>query len=354
MDFIARFDGGANAFVRLAGSVLGVVVLAGGCASRLPTAEISELPIAFVYLTEAEGRQRAEAAEDREAAAYDPRTQVENRGVVNVNEFKDYLDHAFGQKSDPRHRGRLALLDARNSDVTVVAASRPGAVPQAWSSDHQRLLFSQGKPGAGQLFEYDAGTGEVSQLTHGPNAHPQGCYASGGRLVVTVYLIEGSGPAAQLTSRLAIRSPSGTIETITSGPVDGDPSCSPDGEQVAFVRVFHVEPQIWVQNLTPGAAARPVTPGHDPAFSPDGEWIVFGRGKAERSRLWRVRPDGGGRTKLGEGSGTQEFRPAVSPDGQLVVYESVLENRSRLFVRRFDGTGDVMLFSDGDGTFAVW
>ncbi len=336
----------------IAAMALVAAVSSAGCATGVSSSEISEFPIAFVYHTEAEARRRAEAYAEREAQAYDPRSQSENRGVVNVNEFKDYLESAYGYGSDQKHRGRMALLDARDRDLTVVAHSQPGAIPHAWSSDHQRLLFSQGDPGASQLYEYDRGTGLVGQLTHGPNIHPQGCYTSEGRIVLTQYSV-ASGTTSQVTSRLAIRSPAGQIETISSGPADGDPACALDGNRVAFVRVFGGRPQIWVQDLTGDAAARPVTPGYDPAFSPDGQWIVFGRGKGT-SRLWRVRPDGAGRTKLGIGAAAEEYRPAVSPDGRFVVYESVLENRSRLFLRRFDGSGDAMLFSAGDGTHAVW
>ena len=195
---------------------------------------------------------------------------------------------------------------------------------------------------------------EVAQLTHGPDAHPQGCYTSEGRLIVSIHSLERSGGSQWLTSRLALRSPSGSIEIISSGPSDGSPACSPDGQRVAFVRVFGAKPQIWVQELTPGAGATPVTPGLAPSFSPDGEWIVFGRGSGSSSRLWRIRSDGVGRTRLGIGSGGEEYRPVVSPDGRYVVYESVVENRSRLFLRGFDGRGDVVLFSDGDGMHAVW
>ncbi len=332
----------------------GAVIISAGCAHEMKSRKLPEFPIAFVYHTEAEARRRAESLAESEEAPYDPRSQSENRGVVNVNTLKNYLDSAFGQKSDPKFRGRMALLDPRTDELVMVRGAQSGAIPQAWSSDHQRLLFAQGDPGALQLYEFDRETGEVGKLTHGPNFHPHGCYTSEGRIVVAVHSVERSGARNWLTSRLAVRSPSGHIEIISSGPSDGSPACSPDGQQVAFVRVFSSEPQIWVQSLTQGAAARPITPGLAPSFSPDGQWIVFGRGMREDSKLWRIRTDGVGRTRLGVGSGAEEYRPVVSPDGRFVVYESVLENRSRLFLRQFDGAGDVVLFSDGDGMHAIW
>lgn len=341
--------------IRAVGPIaLGAAVISAGCAPSMKSRQLSALPIAFVYHAEADARRRAESIADRQVEEYDSRSRNENRGVVNINQFKNYLDRAFGQMSDPRYRGRLALLDARNDDIVLVRGAQPGAVPQAWSSDHQRLLFAQGDPGGEQLYEFDLATDEFAKLTHGPNSHPQGCYTSEGRIVVALQSVERSGAGEWLTSRLAVRSTSGSIEIISSGPSDGSPACSPDGKQVAFVRVFGSDPQIWVQSLTSGAAARPVTAGRDPSFSPDGEWIVFSRGRRAGSKLWRVRADGVGRTRVGVGSGGEEYRPAVSPDGRYVVYESVLDNRSRLFLRRFDGSDDVVLFSDGDGMHAVW
>jgi Tol biopolymer transport system component len=357
--FVNQVHSFCHTGLRARSSSIGVVAVAAaliaiGCAPSIKTRAVPDSPIAFVYRTEPEARRRAESIADQQPDEYDPRTARENRGVVDMKEFKNYLDSAFGQKSDPKHRGRLALLDPRSADVRVIEGAQQGSVPMAWSPVRKRLLFAQGDPGGEQLYEYDLETEEVAKLTHGPNVHPQGCYMSEGRLVVAMQSVQRSGGSDWLTSRLAVRSPNGTIEVFTSGPSDGSPACSRNGEQVAFVRVFGSEPQIWEQSLKPGAAARPITPGLAPSFSPDGEWIVFGRGRDNTSKLWRIRVSGVGRTRLGLGAGAEEYRPVVSPDGQFVVYESVLEYRSRLHLRRFDGGGDVVLFSDGDGLHPIW
>jgi Tol biopolymer transport system component len=119
--------------------------------------------------------------------------------------------------------------------------------------------------------------------------------------------------------------------------MDGEPACSPDGTAFAYVRLFpEGRSEIWIHSFA------------------DGEWIVYSHVVGKTPALWRIRRDGTGRSRLGRGSGADEYGPAVSPDGSLVVYESVFRNRYRLFVRRFDGTGDTVLLSDGDGTHAVW
>jgi Tol biopolymer transport system component len=166
---------------------------------------------------------------------------------------------------------------------------------------------------------------------------------------------EGRARRSGLVSRIAVLGPGDAIESISPGPTDGEPACSPDGTALAYVRLFPEErSEIWIHSFADEEPARAIAQGREPSFSPDGEWIVYSRVVGKTPALWRIRRDGTGRSRLGRGSGADEYGPAVSPDGSLVVYESVFQNRYRLFVRRFDGTGDRVLFSDGDGTHAVW
>ncbi|MBW2541489.1 MAG: PD40 domain-containing protein [Deltaproteobacteria bacterium] len=137
--------------------------------------------------------------------------------------------------------------------------------------------------------------------------------------------------------------------------MDGEPACSPDGSAAAYVRLLPGDrSEIWIHFFGGEEPPRAIAQGRDPSFSPDGEWIVYSRHAGNAPALWRIRRDGTGRTRIGRGSGAEEYGPAVSPDGSLVAYESVSGNRHRLFVRRFDGTGDRVLFADGDGTHVVW
>jgi TolB protein len=93
--------------------------------------------------------------------------------------------------------------------------------------------------------------------------------------------------------------------------------------------------------------------GRDPVFTPDGEWVVYSAATSAGQRLWRVRPDGGGRAPLGRGL-HEEVHPAVSPDGRFVAYVSQEADRDSLRVRRFDGSGDRLLLESGDGSTPAW
>lgn len=327
---------------------------------RVSPSEIPGQPIAFIYLSEEDARRKAEVLSEPAATRTDPTT---NRGVVDLNDLRDFLEQSFGERGGAAEgAGRLALLDARTGEVSMVAAARRGATPLAWSRDRSKLLFSQRDADLLQLFEWAPESRLVTRVSRGPDRHPQGCYGPDGRYVVVVSRIEpvdGDPYTRRSTFRLALSAPGGPdqgIEVISPGPMDGDPTCSPDGSSVAYVRfASRKRSAIWIHPFDRPESAHVLTPGSEPAFSPDGEWIVYSQRVGDTRRLWRIRSDGTGRTRLGRvGGELQESGPSVAPDGSMVVYESVRSHRYRLFLRRFDGSGDSVLLSTGDGMHAVW
>src|SRR5580765_4957664 len=114
----------------------------------------------------------------------------------------------------------------------------------------------------------------------------------------------------------------------------GDSQISPDGSQVAFVRVTVDEKQagyetaIWIA-ATAGGSVRTLTSGkHDssPRWSPDGKLLAFMRavekdGKTQPPQIF-VLPVTGGEawplTKMPQGAGGPEW----SPDGKTVAFFS--------------------------------
>ena len=86
-----------------------------------------------------------------------------------------------------------------------------------------------------------------------------------------------------------------------------DPQLSPDGSQIAYVRVTvnekkdRYETELWLMPSTPGAAARRLTNGpgdSSPRWSHDGKMLAFLRapekdGKPQPSQIYLLRSDGG-------------------------------------------------------------
>jgi TolB protein len=88
---------------------------------------------------------------------------------------------------------------------------------------------------------------------------------------------------------------------LTSDPYDTTPVCSPDGNQVAFIRRQHDHWEIYVIDVTTGQQTRLTdTPALDgvaassvsPAWSPDGEYIAYLTDRTGEWEIWVMKADG--------------------------------------------------------------
>jgi Tol biopolymer transport system component len=327
-------------------TAVGLALASGACAGGgVDRARLPDSPIALLHRTEEQALDRLDALGDLEKR----QTPAPKEGVIRF----ENLDGMFGGSPDLErrlapHAGDLVLLDPRTGETEPLENAPGGAQPLAWSPDRSRLLLVGRLRDGLQLFSWQRDTAAVDLVTSGPRSHASGCFASDGSVV-----------AGELSSREVGRlvriSASGGTAALTEGPRDIRPACSPREPLVAFVRIgADARPQIFVAPLDAPGEARMVAAGLHPVFTPDGRWIVYTGRTTKGGRLFRVRPDGSGRTPLGAGL-TEEGQPAVSPDGAYVAYVATdLERRERIWVRRFDGSGDRPLLNAGDGGMPVW
>jgi TolB protein len=326
-----------------------VLIAAAACQGPgVPPAEFVARPIALNFLDAEQSRRRAEFLAETEQGR-----PPSKRGVARVSDVARYVEFLAGNPgaAGGRFVGRLALLDAASGTVTPIAAALPGAMPVARSADGDRLLFAQPVGEYLQLFELRHRTGEVRRMTRGPLVHPQGCYGPEGRLVTMTAGVEGG----RAVSRIEISGPGRAgPQPISGGPLDHSPACAPDGSAVAWVeRDPRGRESLLVRTLPLEGEPARLGPGRDPSFSPDGQWIVYSARAKGVWSLYRVRPDGSGRARIGIGTADQ-MQPAVSPDGRLVIYVAQDGHFRRLYLRRFDGSGDRILLDDGDAEQPVW
>ncbi len=327
--------------------------LASACQGPgVPSEELASRPIAVAWRDPESARQRAERLGRAPEAAGGTRSRG---GTATADQLQGYLEGLLGvprQSRELETSYRLALLDPRSAEVEPLPSARKGSRPEAWSPDHQRLLYAQSEGSDVQLYELDIESGEVRQLTQGPGLHPRGCYGPEGRLVLMLAGWQQGKPA----SRIALTEPGGlNARVVSDGPRDHSPACAPDGSAIAYVSVDRRgRDQLFAIDLSgEDRSPRRLGPGRQPSFTPDGRWIVFSAQIQDHWQLWRIRPDGTGRSRIGTGV-LDEGDPAVSPDGRHVVYVVEEQFREFLYLRRLDGSGDRILFRTGDSSNPVW
>jgi Tol biopolymer transport system component len=315
-----------------------VAALLCGCAgSGIDLAQLPERPIAIVHRTLYESEQRSDLLLRSQGAGSAPgRVRLEDVGQL------------LGIGADDQARQAAP----KSGRVERVEAALPGERPLCSSPDADRLLFvSFVRAARPQLFEYSRSSQEIRALTRGPAAHPFGCYGPGGRLVAS--RVEAQGK--RLVSRLVVHAPPRAPTLITPGPADSKPVWSPDGGLIAYETVGPGGRASIAVVGPEGGRGRVLTPGHDPVFTPDGKWIVFSAPRRGRDRLWRIRPDGLGRSQLGE-SVYDERDPAVSPDGRYVLFVGEQEDTvvQKILVRPFSGGGQRPLLDREEGMSPTW
>lgn len=343
---------------RLASVSLAALVAAACSAAGLPDAELPDAPIAVVYRTPEDSRRRAEALEKQEQAGHRGATSpaaAPPEAVARVEDVASYVKSVVTPEAAEavarEFPGRLGLLDPRTRKVETVAAAWGEAVPHAWSADRERLIFSALVDEFAQLFELDVTRNEVRRITRGPEVHAAGCHGpDGSYLLMTVTVVKD-----EVRSRLELLEPGSTSpRPITPGPRDQMPTCSPDGSIVVYVTEPNRKTK-WVmaRDLRGSEEPRRLGPGSEPRFCGGSEWIVYSAPIQRGTRIWRVRPDGSGRSPIGRGV-LDETDPTCSPDGRLVVYSATEEHAERLYVKRFDGSGDRILYADSNASHPVW
>ena len=248
-------------------------------------------------------------------------------------------------------QGRLGLFVAPTKSLELPDAMTRGARPLDWAHGHERLMFGT-THGALHLFEWVMATGEVRQLTSGPESQVDGCYGPAGAIVWEQP--DSTSPGA--VSRIWLRRPGQAPRALTLGPADTQPACSPDGTRIVYtVRDPRAGIQLrWIDpDLDAGGS---LGAGRSATFSPDGRWIVYGALTPAGWRLRRMHADGSGKRSFGK-SGFIENDPSFSPDGRFVVFSAnsnLATPITRLFVRSFDTELDRQLEFSGSGMQPVW
>lgn len=221
-------------------------------------------------------------------------------------------------QSDREGAMRLYVLDL--STGTVRRTGSPGEwydEEPDWSPDGRRIAFSstRGARDNVDIFVMDADESHVIRLTDHASPEQDPSWAPDGRSIFFTGERDGAGRIYRvwLDDKRVESLPSGAARAIM-------PAAAPDGRYVAYAAQTAMDFQIHLLDLTNGTYRR-ITRGGGacrPGWSPDGTEIAFVRIEGEPSRLETIR-DEGLRVLLADAQ-LWSYYPAYSPDGRYVAF----------------------------------
>lgn len=250
---------------------------------------------------------------------------------------------------NPDGSGKLDLTGAR------LRGSATGSYDPAYSADGERITFEKVEPGIFRpdVFVMNADGSAQTNLTRDtttdresdPSFSPDGSQIAyvrepdGGNRSIVVMSSSGSAPT-DLTSTLPITFPS-------------NPEFSPDGTRIAFDASSGPDQDVYVMNAN-GTGLTNITvavagASSAPSWSPDGTRIAFEHSDIARSDIFLIGSSGGATTNLTStlAADANPSSPAFSPDGSRIAYSRKDGADADIYVMTSaDGLGQTNLTTD--------
>lgn len=268
---------------------------------------------------------------------------------------------AFTENRGVPDQIRLWVMNPDESDAHIVATGAIFLSTQPWSPDGSRIAW--GPAGvSGDLYTASAAGGDVRRLTtDGLRKDPPVWSPTGSSLVYAAAL---EGP--ERWELFVVDADGSGQRQVTSGGQgivrNTQPSWSPDGASIAFLRQINSQSAIYVvrpdgTELHRVAETRTLGYfGAEPAWSPDGTKIAYTNGINSgytrfgpplAQEVFVVNSDGSGERRLTELAPklVSDAAPTWSPDGDQIVFRRGMTGK--LVTMNPDGTCEGALPADG-------
>ncbi|MDD5556797.1 MAG: hypothetical protein PHN82_06045 [bacterium] len=279
---------------------------------------------------------------ERDAEGEGPRPSLSGRLVYQRWE---------GEKSE------IWVMDLATSSSTRLTENDVLDEYPRWSPDGTEIAFYSDRDGTRQIYIMNADGSDVRKVTGRLPINEDPTWSPDGRRICfwgqerkgapeNLFIINRDGTGARNI-------------TNTRRGARRVPAWSPDGRRIAFTSNMFMNHQIYVISEDDGQVRLTTNPRGTcrPRWSPDGRRIAYsdgGYGARKSIDIWEMDPDGGNKTRLSDGGGSN-YDPTYSPDGSRIIFSSDRTGRYELYVMNRDGSGETRLTSNGDYTrFPDW
>ena len=280
----------------------------------------------------------------------------EYRRITNdLNRYSDAISTTSDARSlvsvvtEGTHNIWVMPASGTTAQAVQISAGKAEAASLSWTADG-RILSSSGGP---QGFEFNLrksdGSGKTAILADpAPSLQPSAC--GDGRSIAFVSVRSQNGETIW-----RMDANGGNLKEITTGPLNTDPVCSPDGQWVVYQAIDDTGQTIWKVSINGGTPTR-VSPliGYGPAVSPDGKMVAFVTLQGTNPNVktvWLVVPSSGGDalyTLAPDLRASGKFR--FTPDGKSLAYVVNEHGVSNLWAMPLAG-GDAKPLTDFKSDF---
>lgn len=241
---------------------------------------------------------------------------------------------------------QIAFVSSRDGNAEIYLMNEDGSRQRnrtnnlatdrlpVWSPDGTKILFVSSRDGGLKLYVMNADGSAPTRLTgHTVSVGSNSLYHNGSTYA---WSRDGSKIVFESGDDIYLVNADGSNLRNVTDPLSGSqPTLSPDGTQVAFIRranpisqPCHGQYWLYVMNVDGSnlrqLAYRDCDLLYEPRWSPDGTTILYGwQFRLRAPAMIAVKPDGtGGRQLLpgGVGSHVASTWPVWSPDGRMLAY----------------------------------
>jgi Tol biopolymer transport system component len=255
--------------------------------------------------------------------------------------------------------GPLAQLFAIDPDGSdLVQLTTYDAASPRWSPDGRTIAFTVPQPdGSWQLATIPAGGGAMHLLTTGEGMSELASWAPDGTWLAYDYSPTVGGPGFHNVLYRVDADGKNPRLLGNADTWDVQPAVSPDGTQVAFLRLNQNGEfgAIWIREVASGRERELNAAGTSvelPAWSPDGDWILYNTGDTS---VRKVRSDGSGEpvVLVDSTANPRAYKASYAPDGQHILFGCNGPEGDAICIANADGSG-INLIGDLPGYVEHW